>query len=195
MAAVETIGILGGAFDPPHLGHLAVARGGAERFGLDRLLIRVIADPGHKDVETPAEVRLALARVAFASVLQAEVALDPYSRTVDSLQALDLADPVFLIGADEFVSFLTWKEPERVLELARLGVATRPGVDESLVEQVLSQLALRERVTVFPIEPHAISSTEIRDAVAEGHDVTPLVGAVVAEQIRQLGLYTAVSAS
>ena len=90
MAAVETIGILGGAFDPPHLGHLAVARGGAERFGLDRLLIRVIADPGHKDVETPAEVRLALARVAFASVLEAEVALDPYSRTVDSLQALDL---------------------------------------------------------------------------------------------------------
>ena len=102
---------------------------------------------------------------------------------------------MFLIGADEFVSFLTWKEPERVLELARLGVATRPGVDESLVEQVLSQLALRERVTVFPIEPHAISSTEIRDAVAEGLDVTPLVGAVVAEQIRQLGLYTAVSAS
>ncbi|MFN8224974.1 MAG: hypothetical protein U0R50_17205 [Gaiellales bacterium] len=190
MAAVRgTIGILGGAFDPPHLGHVAVARGGVERFGLTRLLVRVIADPGHKDVPTPAEVRLTLARVAFAHVPEAEVALDPYSRTVDSLHALGLDDPVFLIGSDEFVSFLTWKEPDRVLAQARLGVATRPGVDAVLVEKVLSELAARDRVTVYPIEPHPISSTAIRARVAEGFDVTDLVGDEVAEQIRQLGLY------
>ena len=195
MGAVGTIGVLGGAFDPPHLGHVAVARGGVERFALDRLLVRVIADPGHKEVETPAELRLTLARVAFADVVEAEVALDPYSRTVDSLRALELEDPVFLIGADEFVSFLTWKDPEGVLELARLGVATRPGVDDALVDEVLSRLALRDRVTVYPIEPHPISSTEIREAVAAGVDVAPLVGSAVAKRIRQLGLYVEASAS
>lgn len=190
MAAVRhTIGILGGAFDPPHLGHVAVASGGVGCFGIDRLLVRVIADPGHKEVATPAEVRLALARVAFADVTEAEVALDPYSRTVDSLRALALDDPVFLIGADEFVSFLSWKEPRKVLELARLGVATRPGVDPVLVDDVLSQLGLRERVTVFPIEPHPISSTEIRARVAEGLEIVDLVGPAVAEQIGRLGLY------
>lgn len=188
-ALTGTIGILGGAFDPPHLGHLAVARGGIDRFGIDRLLVRVVADPGHKDVDTPAEVRLTLARVAFAEIFEADVALDPFSRTVDSLRALGLDDPVFLIGADEFVSFLSWKEPEAVLELARLGVATRPGVEETLVDDVLARLAGRDRVTVFPIEPHPISSTEIRDAVAAGIDVTPLVGPLVAQQIRRLGLY------
>ena len=61
---------------------------------------------------------------------EAEVALDPIARTVDSLEALALDDPVFLIGADEFVALPTWKDPQRVLDLARLGVATRPGVDE-----------------------------------------------------------------
>jgi nicotinic acid mononucleotide adenylyltransferase len=68
-------------------------------------------------------------------------------------------------------------------------------VEERLVDGVLSQLVLRDRVTVFPIEPHPISSTEIREQVAAGVDVTPLVGPAVAEQIRQLGLYTRVSAS
>ena len=59
------------------------------------------------------------------------MSLDPFARTVDSLEALALDDPVFLVGADEFAAFLAWKEPERVLELARLGVATRPGVDRA----------------------------------------------------------------
>lgn len=190
MAAVSgAIGILGGAFDPPHLGHVAVARGGIELFGLECLLIRVVSDPGHKDVATPAETRLSLAQVAFAGIAEADVSLDPYQRTVDSLVALDLDDPVFLIGADEFVSFLSWKDPERVLALARLGVASRPGVEQKLVDEVLGRLEGRDRVTVYPIEPHPISSTEIRAEVAAGLDVTPLVGAAVAERIRALGLY------
>ena len=96
-----------------------------ERLGLDRLHVTVVVAPGHKEAVAPAEYRLELARLAFAGLGTVEPEL--YEYTVDALEAHDYEDPVFLIGADELADFPTWKEPERVLELARLGVATRPG--------------------------------------------------------------------
>ena len=184
-----TVGILGGAFDPPHLGHVELARDGLERFALDRLLVRVVERPGHKEVSTAAAIRLDLARLAFAPVAVAEVSLDPFARTVDSLAALALSDPVFLVGADEFASFLTWKEPARVLELARLGVATRPGVDRARLDAVLAALDRPERVTFFPIDPLPISSAEIRVRVAAGQPIDGLVPPAVAAEIGLLRLY------
>ena len=120
------VGVFGGAFDPPHVGHVELARAGIERFDLDRLLVRVVEQPGHKDVSTAAEIRLFLSELAFAPLDEAEVSLDPFARTVDSLEALALDDPVFLVGADEFADFASWKEPARVLQLARLGVDHLP---------------------------------------------------------------------
>ena len=184
-----TVGILGGAFDPPHLGHVELARDGLERFALDRLLVRVVERPGHKEVSTAAAIRLDLARLAFAPVAVAEVSLDPFARTVGSLAALALPDPVFLVGADEFASFLTWKEPARVLELARLGVATRPGVDRARLDAVLAALDRPERVTFFPIDPLPISSAEIRVRVAAGQPIDGLVPPAVAAEIGLLRLY------
>ena len=184
-----SVGVFGGAFDPPHLGHLALARGGVERFALERLLVRVVANPGHRTVTAPAEARLRLAELAFAAVPEAEVALDPYRRTVDSLEALVLSDPVFIVGADEFASFPTWKEPDRVLELARLGVATRPGYPRERLEAVLGGLARPERVVLFEIEPQPISSSSIRARVAAREPVDALVPAAVAAEIDRLGLY------
>ena len=184
-----SVGILGGAFDPPHLGHVELARDGLERFALDRLLVRVVERPGHKEVSTAAAIRLDLARLAFAPVAVAEVSLDPFARTVDSLAALALPDPVFLVGADEFASFLTWKEPARVLELARLGVATRPGVDRARLDAVLAALDRPERVTFFPIDPLPISSAEIRVRVAAGQPIDGLVPPAVAAEIGLLRLY------
>ncbi len=84
----EAVGVLGGAFDPPHAGHLALATSAIERFSLERLLVRVVADPGHKEVGTPAEARLRLAELAFAGLDAAEVSLEPHGRTVDALEAL-----------------------------------------------------------------------------------------------------------
>ena len=183
------MGVFGGAFDPPHLGHVALARAGVQRFALERLLVRVVADPGHKAVSTPAAVRLELATLAFADVPYAEVALDPFPRTVDSLAALGLEDPVFLVGADEFVSFLAWKDPDRVLELARLGVATRPGFLPERLEAVLSGLARRDRVSFFEIEPLAISSSSIRRLAAAGEPIDGLVPPTVAAAVERLALY------
>ena len=97
MAAVAPkVGVFGGAFDPPHLGHVALARAGIEHFALDRLLVRVVEDPGHKEVSTPPATRLRLAELAFEPLLGVAVELDPFARTVDSLEALALPDPVFL---------------------------------------------------------------------------------------------------
>jgi nicotinate-nucleotide adenylyltransferase len=183
------VGILGGAFDPPHNGHVALARTALDYFGLDRLLVRVVASPGHKSVEARAADRLALAELAFADVPQTEVDLDSFARTVDSLDALALDDPVFLVGADELAGFLDWKEPERVLELARLGVATRPGYPQDALDRVLERLSHPDRVELFPLEPFAVSSSELRNRVATGRPLEGLAPHGVAGEIARRGLY------
>ena len=185
------VGIFGGAFDPPHEGHVALAREAIDYFQLGRLLIRVVADPGHKDVETAPEVRLALAELAFAALDEAEVSLDPSGRTVDSLEALGLVDPVFLIGADELAAFSTWMRPDRVLELARVGAATRPGTDVQDLESIIVALSRPDRIELFPITPLPVSSSQVRDRVAAGLPIDALVPASVAAEIRRLGLYRA----
>lgn len=179
----------GGVFDPPHDGHVALAREAIEHFRLDRLLVRVVAYPGHKEVETAPQIRLTLAELAFAAVDEAEVSLDPFARTVEALETLDLDDPVFLIGADELAAFPTWTRPGRVLELARLGAATRPGSDRSELERVVGSLPLPDRVELFPITPLAVSSSEVRERVRAGLPIDGLVPAAVAAEIVRLGLY------
>ena len=183
------VAVLGGTFDPPHNGHVALALGAIAHFGCARLLVRIVAAPGHRGVSAPAADRLALAELAFAAIRGAEVALDPYARTVDSLEALGLDDPIFLIGADELASFPTWKDPERVLELAHLGVAIRPGVARDRLDAVIAELSRPDRVEFFEIEQLPISSSEIRDGIARGEPIDDLVPAPVAAEIERRGLY------
>jgi nicotinate-nucleotide adenylyltransferase len=179
-------GLLGGTFNPPHNGHLALARAAQEHFGLDDLVVLVAERPGHKEVQLDAEKRLKLAQAAFPDY---KVEPDPHERTVDTLRAGDWSEPLFLIGADQFVDFLTWKDPEGVLALARIGVATRPGYPRERLDVVLQQLSRPDRVEMFEIEPVPISSGEIRDRVRRGESIDGLVPPAVAELIRSLGLY------
>jgi nicotinate-nucleotide adenylyltransferase len=180
------IGLLGGTFDPPHVGHVALADTAEAALGLERVVVVVVADPGHKAVHCPAETRLALARAAFPD---REVELDQHARTVDMLREGRWPDPVFLIGADEFADFPAWKEPDAVLELARLGVAGRPGYSRERLDEVLAGLAHPERVLFFEIEPIPVSSSEIRERVARGEPIDGLVPAAVAAEITGRGLY------
>ena len=175
-----TIGVLGGAFDPPHLGHIELACDGIERFALERLLVRVVERPGHKAVSTPPGLGWSLPGSRSRRSPRRRSRSTRSRGRVDSLEALALPDPVFLVGADEFASFLTWKEPARVLALARLGVATRPGVDRARLDAVLAALDHPDRVTFFPIEPLPVSSAEIRARVAAGEPIDPLVAPEVA---------------
>jgi nicotinate-nucleotide adenylyltransferase len=187
--AVARTGILGGVFDPPHVGHVALARAAMTELGLDELLVLVVADPGHKAATTPAATRLELARLAFEDVPGATVELDPHARTVDSLEERRPHDAVFILGADELAAFESWKSPERVLELVRLAVAMRPGVSRSDVETVRQHLSAGDRIVEFEMEPVPVSSSEIRARVAGGEPVGHLLPAPVAEAVSGLGLY------
>jgi nicotinate-nucleotide adenylyltransferase len=177
--------LLGGTFNPPHNGHVALARTAEERFG-DEVVVLVAARPGHKEVALDADTRLELARAAFPDH---EVELDPHERTVDMLETGRWRDLLFLIGADEFSDFMSWKDPEGVIARARLGVAARPGYPRERVETVLERLSRPERVELFEIEPLPISSEDIRDRVARGESIDGLVPEAVAELIEARGLY------
>jgi nicotinate-nucleotide adenylyltransferase len=177
--------LLGGTFNPPHNGHVALAQAAEAQFG-DEVVVVVAAGPGHKEVAVDAETRLELARAAFP---EHEVELDAHERTVDMLKAGRWRNPLFLIGADEFSDFMSWKDPEGVVALARVAVATRPGYPRDRLEKVLAQLSRPERVEFFEIEPLAISSEDIRERVARGHPIDGLVPPAVAELIEARGLY------
>jgi nicotinate-nucleotide adenylyltransferase len=178
------IGLFGGAFDPPHNGHVALVDAARAALGLDRILVLVAARPAHKEVETPAELRLELARAAFSDD---EVVLDGHARTVDTLRAHpEWEDPVFLLGADAFCEFPAWKEPDEVLRLARLGVAARPGFPRSRLETVLAALEAPERVLFFELEV-PIASRELRAR----HELAGAVPPAVARLIEREGLYGA----
>jgi nicotinate-nucleotide adenylyltransferase len=181
------IGLYGGSFDPPHRGHVELARRAKDELGLDELVVLVSADPGHKDVETPADVRLRLAQAAFPDD---EVVLDEHPRTIDMLRAHpDWHDPVFLIGADEFSDFLSWKAPNEILGLARLAVATRPGFPRRRLDRVLAKLEHPERVAFFEIEPLPVASRELRARLEAGEDVAAELPPAVAEVLAREALY------
>jgi nicotinate-nucleotide adenylyltransferase len=182
------VGVYGGAFDPPHTGHVAVAQAAKKQFGLPRLVVLVAAAPGHKGVHATAEERLELAQAAFPDD---DVRLDPHARTIDFLRAGDVKQPLLVIGADQFSDFLTWKEPDAVLELARLAVATRPGFPREEIEPVLRELEHPERVLFFDLEPNSAASRDVRELVAAGKPLDGLVPPAVAALIEQRGLYRA----
>ena len=178
--------LYGGAFDPPHLGHVAVADAAREQFGVDRLVVLVSERPAHRAVHASAEERLDLARAAFPAD---DIRLDPHPRTVELLRAERFDDPVFVIGADQFRSFLSWSEPAEVLERTRLAVATRPGFPREVLDDVLAELDRPERVLFFEIEPNPAASTDARARIAAGEPLDELVPAAVARLISERGLY------
>jgi nicotinate-nucleotide adenylyltransferase len=182
-------GLFGGAFDPPHNGHVALAAAALERFELERLLVLVVVDPGHRDVETDFAARFRLAELAFGGLPRTEVVPEEHRFTVDAVRGGRFGSAIFLIGADEFAGFLSWKDPNGVLVEVRLGVATRPGYPRAALQQVFEGLERPDRVELFDIPELPISGTDIRARVARGESVDALVPAPVASEIDRLGLY------
>jgi nicotinate-nucleotide adenylyltransferase len=189
-------GVLGGTFDPPHLGHVALARAALDHFRLERLVVIVAGRPPHKQVQSEPEIRFRLAELAFAelprtALSRLELERDDYAYTVETarLAEREWGDVLFLVGADAFAEFPSWRDPDGILEHARLGVATRPGYSREQLDAVLRGLRRPERVEFFDMEPTPISSTDVRARVARGEPVDGLVPAPVAREIERLGLY------
>ena len=192
-----TVGLLGGTFDPPHLGHVALAETALEALGLGRLLVVVAGTPPHKPVETDAATRFRLAEAAFAGLDGVEVSRHELERAGPSY-TLETArwarselgdDVVFVVGADEFADFLEWRDPNGVLEQVRLAVASRPGYERERLEGVRSRLDRPDRVSYFDLEPIPIASREVRARVAAGEPIAGLVPAAVARLVDELALY------
>ncbi|HVM40120.1 MAG TPA: nicotinate-nucleotide adenylyltransferase [Acidimicrobiia bacterium] len=200
MGDPERLGILGGTFDPPHAGHLALARAARKAAALDRVLLVVAGDPWQKrgEVTAAAADRLAMTEALAAGeegveVSDVEVRRAGPSYTVDTLEAL--ARPgrrlVLVLGDDVAARLSTWHRSERVRELAELLVASRPGGDPAAASEVVDALR-RDGWIVQAMADRLVdaSSTGIRARLATGDPVDGLVPDSVLRVIRDRGLYT-----
>lgn len=189
------IGIYGGTFNPPHLGHLLLAQSAIDAFALDRVLMMPAFRSPFKlmSESLPAEMRAEM--VALAVSGNARLACEYYevlrggvSFTVDTLRHLHArqpADSLFLLmGADTFSEFPLWKDPDRIAELATIAVAQRPGSD---LERASATGAPAFRRFDMPLLD--ISSTDIRRRVREGRSIQYLVPWTVQVFIESHGLY------
>ena len=198
------IGILGGTFNPPHLGHLICAQEAYLQLGLDRVTLIPARIPPHKPVEDEpgADHRLELCRLAIQGdeerfdVSDLEIGRDGPSYTVDTLEELHSRAPdheLFLIvGGDIAAGLPNWHRPERVLSLATLAVAKRRGTSRAAVDEALRSLAGNERTRFFRMPRIAVSSTMLRDRVRAGQPIRYYVPDAVIGYIDQHRLYAGV---
>ena len=175
-------GILGGTFDPPHNGHVALARAALEQLPIDRLVVLVAADPGHREAIAAAETRLRLAQAAFEGIAD-EVVLDEHAFTADSVRGGRFGDAVFIVGADEGAVFPFWKDPDEVLRWVKLAVGTRSGYPPPDLERY------GDRVISFELESPDVSADQVRDRIRKGEPIDDLVPPAVAEAVSGRGLY------
>jgi nicotinate-nucleotide adenylyltransferase len=197
------IGLLGGTFNPPHLGHLICAQSALEGLDLDCVLFVPVHTPPHKeaDGDPGVEHRVALCALAVAGdgrleVSRLEADVPGRSYTVDTLSRLHEQRPeaqlTFIVGGDVARSLPDWREPETILSLAEIGVAGREDAGAGAIRRDLSGLeGGADRVRFFDMPRIDISSTLIRRRVAAGLPVRYLVPDAVAAYIDLEGLYAA----
>jgi nicotinate-nucleotide adenylyltransferase len=196
------VGILGGAFNPPHIGHLCLAQEAHARLGLDRVLLVPVREAPHRDLEADpgADQRLRMVELATAGgerleASAVEVERPGTSYTADTLRALRETDPsqelTLILGADQARRLGTWREPEEVLALARLAVAEREGLGSADVAADLDGLEGADRIVGFELPRLDVSSTLVRERVAAGLPIRYLVPDAVADHIAAEGLYAA----
>jgi nicotinate-nucleotide adenylyltransferase len=194
------LGLLGGTFNPPHVGHLVCAQEACAQLGLDEIALVPVYSPPHKEVEHDpgVEVRVELCRRAVAAdsrfwVSRVEADIPGRSYTVDTLRRLHESSPsdelTFIMGGDMAHSLPTWHEPEAVLSLATLGVAEREGIRRADIMERLAGLAGADKIRFFDMPRLDISSSSIRRRVASGRPIRYLVLDPVADYIAAEGLY------
>lgn len=191
------VGLFGGTFDPPHNGHLAIARAAIQAFSLRRMLFIPAHIAPNKTAENHSapEHRLAMLKLALQDQPVCEIATLELERggisySIDTIRTFKIRlsiardDLYFLIGADSLLEFHTWRQPENILAEVQVVVARRPGFDPAAVRP-----EYLEKVIFFDAPLSPLSSSEIRKITLTGARIDNLVPTVVAEYIRNNNLY------
>jgi nicotinate-nucleotide adenylyltransferase len=189
---LSRIGILGGTFDPPHNGHLALATAAIAELELSKVIFIPARVPPHKpagDV-SPEQDRLAMLKLAISvdcrfELSEIEIKRDGPSFTVDTLARLKADNPgdefLFLIGSDNVSEMENWHEPDQILKLVRVAATVRPG------HSIRGKFA--DVIETFEMPPVDISSTAIRERVKSGESISGMVPGSVEDYIKSKGLY------
>jgi nicotinate-nucleotide adenylyltransferase len=194
------IGVLGGTFDPPHKGHLALAQAAADQLGLDEVIFMpAFQNPlkGRK-VATKPQDRFAMVEAMVRGAEDARLALSDLeitrggpSYTVDTMTELQMARPAdywFLLGADSLKGLPTWKQPQRLIRLCRIGAVLRHPVKAFDVLPKLPE-EFRPAIDLIEMPSVDISSTDLRDRLARGQNVSPWIPVQVLKYISTHRLY------
>ena len=201
MTARPAIGLMGGTFDPIHVGHLAVAEEAREALSLDRILFVPAGRPPHKPPGSVTAVghRVAMVELAIADnrafeLSRIEIEREGPSFTVDTVEALARANPAailhLILSAETFAELPTWHEPERLFGAARMAVVPREGYPAPDPGWLADAFPGREDRVDFLEGPRlGLSSTALRARVAAGRSIRYLVPAAVAAYIAQHELY------
>jgi len=196
----QRIGIMGGTFDPIHIGHLALAQEVYEQFDLDKIIFMVAGKhPLKVEGVTPVDYRLEMVRIAIKDnphfeVNDFEASRDEVTYTIDTLRHLHEIHPAgteffFITGADALHEILEWKDADKLADMSLFVGATRPGYDIELARDRHEKAAKHFDIRYLEVPALAVSSTDIRARICDGRDVRYLVGDVVADYIREHNLY------
>lgn len=188
--ATESLAILGGAFDPIHLGHLTIAQTALQQFELDKVLFvpSYLPDNSHKKIGTPFEHRCAMVKLAMKDMEKCELSeiessLEPPTYTVKMLEAIKHCHPdaelTMLVGADSLEQMDTWHQPEKIFKLAKVAAAARIGFRQQSHFPFI-------RLEMPEIQ---ISATELRESIRAGRSVRFLVPDAVIDYIEANHLY------
>jgi nicotinate-nucleotide adenylyltransferase len=195
------IGVLGSAFNPPHLGHLALAQEALWQLNLSEVIMVPTGDAPHKRIadDPGRELRMAMTRLAAAddprfSVSSLEVDHEGPSYTFETLELLaeERGDTelVFVMGADAALGLESWRNPEYVVGLAKLAVARRAGVSDAEVSTVIRSLGADGRATMLEMPQFGVSSSAVRARAAARRPLRYLVPEPVARFIEEKGIYS-----
>ncbi len=194
------VGLLGGTFDPIHVGHLIIADAAYDALGLDHVEFLPANDPPHKpeDSVSAADVRahmveLAIAGTPYFVLNRTELDRTGPSFTVDTLRAMwerrGGDEFTFIIGGDSLRDLPKWRAPERILAMARLAVIDRPGTSYAMDELERALPGVRERIDFIDAPRIDISSTELRNRVREGRSIRFQTADPVRAFIDEMQLY------
>ncbi len=192
------IGILGGTFDPPHIAHLQAAQVALDTLELDCIRFLPTGQPPHKDlsVQSPANIRLEMVQAAISDHLKFEISTYEFETsgphyTVDTLSYFRSHTPseqiTFIVGSDSVAQFNSWRDPDRLFDLAQIAIFERPGYPIEKLEQ-----KYLDRAVILPVIPLNISSSEIRNRVAKGLSIKWLVPDTVECLISRHSLYQSI---